>query len=65
MSKGNYMIIYVLYFCNFHGNNEYIGVFSTYERAQATIDGYHDSHRSQFTIEEEKLDDLWQAKEDN
>lgn len=51
------MTIYVLYYCNFQGEDEYKGAFSTYENAQAVIDRYHWSDRGQFTICEEQLDD--------
>ena len=51
------MIIYVLYYCNFQGEDEYKGAFSTHENAQAVIDRYHWSDRCLFTICEEQLDD--------
>ena len=51
------MTIYVLYYSNFQGEDEYKGAFSTYENAQAVIDRHHWSDRNQFTICEEQLDD--------
>jgi hypothetical protein len=51
------MTIYVLYYCNFQGEDEYKGAFSTYENAQAVIDRYSWSDRGKFTICEEQLDD--------
>lgn len=51
------MTIYVLYYLNFQGDEEYYGAFSTYEKAQAVIDRHHFSDRDQFRICEEQLDD--------
>lgn len=53
----NIMTIYVLYYRNFQGDEEYKGAFSTYEKAQAVIDRHHWSDRGPFTICEERLDD--------
>ena len=51
------MTIYVLYYCNFQGDEEYKGAFSTYEKAQAIVNRFGAQDRDSFRICEEQLDD--------
>lgn len=50
------MIAYIVWFNNFHGSDEFQGVFSTTENAQAYIDRFSVYDGQSMRIEETSLD---------
>ena len=50
-------IVYVLMFNNFYGDDGFIGVYSTREKAQARIDKHAPQDRAQFRIDETVIDE--------
>lgn len=51
------MIVYIVWFNNFNGEDEFQGVFSTEENAQAFINRYSSRDGDCMRIEETSLDD--------
>ena len=50
------MTIYILYFSNFQGEDEFIGAFSTEEKARAVISRHVRMEQSSMRIESYELD---------
>ena len=51
-------VVYVVFFNNFHGEDEYCGVFSSEETARLFISRSVDWEQPSFRIVEETLDDF-------
>lgn len=50
------MIVYIVWFTNFHGNDEFQGVFSSAENAQAYINRFSVYDGELMRVEETTLD---------
>ena len=50
------MTVYIVWFINFNGDDEFHGVFSTRENAQSYINRYGIGDRESMRIEETSLD---------
>jgi hypothetical protein len=51
------MTVYIVWHKNFNYEDEFIGVFSSEEKAQERIERFSKSDRCDFHIETEELDD--------
>lgn len=50
------MTVYIVWWNNFHSDDEFSGVFSTRENAENYIENYSECDKSSFRIEETCLD---------
>lgn len=51
------MKVYIVWYNNFDSEDEFVGVFSSEEKAQERIERFSKSDQSQFRIEPTELDD--------
>ena len=52
------MVVYVVFFNNFNGDDEYCGVFSSEEKSWEYIEKFSKYEQSSFRIEEVTLDEM-------
>lgn len=50
-------MIYIVWFINFHGGEDFSGAFSTQDKAQAYIDRFGPGERGSMRVEAYPLDD--------